>query len=230
MPALNAANDIRLGTDQVSRVYVGTEQVWPSIPTSTGIIQQDSGIWSGTTVSVSLPLLTSATSMLALIVAADTTVPTPAGWTLREAQVNWMGHYLFTRDGGTSSWSIPTANGQGTWCVVEIANATYESGASHNETWDYGDYSTLSVVPPTGSYVIVASIASMTDTSTVRTLSDWTNGFTEVADVCNAVGDYPMQGVAARSVIADGVMGVMTSATFSSLSVGRSAIIAAFKL
>lgn len=195
-----------------------------------GILQQNTGTWSGTTMSVTLPSSTNPSSTLALFVAGNTIVPTPAGWTLRESQVNAMGHYLFTRSGGTNSWSITTNAGQGTWWVAEIANSTYDSGVSGNDPWDYGEYATPSLVPSAGSHLLIASIGSLTDTSLVRTVSGWTGGFAEVADICNPTSDYPMQGVATLSATADGVAGFMTGITFSSLSVGRSAIIGAFKL
>lgn len=199
-------------------------------PVASGLVQQSSGTWSGTTMSVALPAPTHPASTLALIIAGNTTVPTPSGWTLREGQVNWMGHYLFTRSGGSNNWSIPTANGMGTWYVVEVGNATYGSSASANESWDYSEYATPSLVPSVGNCLLLASIASGTDTNIVRTLSGWTGGFVEVADICNPTGDYPMQGVAILSGTGDSIASFSTSATFSSLSVGRSAIITALTL
>ncbi len=195
-----------------------------------GILQQNTGIWTGTAMSVTLPAPTGPSSILALFVAGNTVVPTPAGWTLRQSQVNIMGHYLFTRSGGANSWNITTNNGAGTWYAVEIANSTYDSGASGNDPWDDGTYATPSLVPSAGSRLLIASIGSVTDTSLVRTVSEWTDGFAEVADICNPTSDYPMQGVATLSMTADGSASVMTGVTFSSLSVGRSAIIAAFIL
>lgn len=195
-----------------------------------GILQSNSGIWSGTTMPVSLPGATSPSSTIALFVAGNTIVPTPGGWTLRQSQVNAMGHYLFTRSGGANSWNITTNNGVGTWYVVEIANAAYDTGAAANDPWDFTAYTTPSLVPSAGNRLLIASFGSLTDTSLARTVSGWTGGFVEVADICNPTSDYPMQGVATLSVTADGVAGYTTGVTYSSLSVGRSAIIAGFIL
>lgn len=228
MPNLNTASDIRLGTDQVTKVYLGLEQVWPSIPL--GIIQQNFGIWTGTTMSVTLPSSTSPASTLALFVAGSTIVPTPPGWTFRESQVEDMGHYLFTQAGGANSWNITTNNGAGTWYVVEIANSAYDTSASAHNTNGSHLYATPTVTPTVGQKLLLASIAGAT-TWGMCTIDDWMDDFTEVADMASpAEPDYPMQGVAVRTVSADGITGYATTATYSPGVSTRSAIIAVFTL
>lgn len=193
-----------------------------------GILQQNSGIWTGTAMSVSLPSATNATSTIALFVAGNTIVPTPAGWTLRESQVNWMGHYLFTVAGGVNSWNITTNSGLGTWYVAEVG-AAYEVSASAHDTNGSHLYTTPTLTPTAGPRLLLASVASLT-TGIASTITDWTDNFTEVADVCNPTSDYPMQGVAVRDVSADGMTGYMTTATYSQSVGTRSAIIASFIL
>ena len=193
-----------------------------------GLVQQNSSIWTGTTMSVSLPSTTSPLSTIVLIIAGNTIVSTPSGWTLRESQVNMMGHYLFTRTGGTNSWNITTNSGAGTWYAAEVGGG-YETSLSDNDSGGDAWYTTPLLAPTVGNRLLVASIGSVSDEPyTVRTVSDWTNDFTGVADICNATADYPMQGVAARSVTTDGVTSYETTATYSINSTGRSAIITSF--
>lgn len=200
------------------------------IAAPSGIIQQYSGIWTGTTMSVSLPGSTAPTSTIVLFVAGNTLVPTPAGWTLRESQVNEMGHYLFTRSGGTNSWSITTNSGMGTWYISEIANSTYDVSASANDMVGSMSYTTPTLTPTAGNRLLLASIGSNHGTD-IRTVDNWTDSFTEVADVCYTVSaDYPMQGVAMRTVVADGSTGYQTSADYSLGVTIRTAIITAFTI
>lgn len=190
------------------------------------LLQQNSGIWSGTSMTVTLSGAMTPGSTLMLIVAGNTIVPTPAGWILRESQVNDMGHYLFTQSGGANSWNITTNNGAGTWYVAELAMATYEMGASANDPLGSHAYATPTLTPAAGHRLLCASVASSSGDEIQRTISDWTDSFTEVADVCNPTGDYPMQGVALRDMSADGTTGYMTTATYSQSVGTRSAIIA----
>lgn len=196
---------------------------------SSVLLQQNFGVWTGTTMSVTLPSSTSPSSIVALFVAGNTTVPTPGGWTLRESQVNAMGHYLFTVPGGANSWSITTDAGLGTWYVAEIDGGTYDMSASANETSGAFPYTTPVLTPSAGNRLLLASVASL-NVFNSRTVDSWTDGFTEVADMCNEAADNPVQGVAERVVVADGIAGYQTTATFSDASSGRSAIIASFTL
>ena len=191
-----------------------------------GILQQNSGIWTGTTMSVSLLGSTAPTSTITLIVAGNTIVPTPAGWTLRESQVEEMGQYLFTRTGGTNSWNITTNNGVGTWYAVEIGGAYDISASAHNTDGSH-EYATPALTPTAGPRLLLASIAGASPIG-VYTITDWTDSFTEMADLGNPTDDNPMQGVAVRTVTADGVTAYGTTATYSQSISTRSAIIASF--
>lgn len=189
------------------------------------LAQQNTGTWSGTSVTVTLPSTPASTSCLILFVAGNTTLSTPSGWTLRESQVNYMGHYCYTRTGTTqSSWTVSTAAGQGTWWLGEVTNAAYDASASANATAFDTTYTTPLIVPTTGTRMLLASIGSLSSTG-VRTASGWTNSFNEVADICQATADNPMQGVATRTVTSNGSASYSTAATLSATSNGRSAII-----
>lgn len=196
---------------------------------STGILQQNSGTWSGATMAVTLPASTSPSSTLALFVAGNTTLSTPAGWTLKESQVEDIGHYLFTCSGGSNSWNITTNAGVGTWYVVELGGSVYDVSSSvHNTSGSYG-YDTPVLTPTAGHRLLLASVSSAS-TDGARTITSWTDTFLEVADICNLTAENPMQGVAVRDISADGVTGYMTAATYSQSVGTRSAIIAAFTL
>ena len=231
MAILNNVTNIYSGSTPVSKVMVGAMEVWPGGggDTGGGIRQQASGTWSGTTMAVALPGASTGTSIIALIVAGNTAVATPAGWTLRQSRVNEMGHYLFTRQGGGgTTWAIPTAAGAGTWYVAEIGNGTYDTGAvSDNINWST-TYATPNLTPTTGTRLLAASLASTNSDSNIRTISGWTNSFEEVADICSPTGDYPMQGIATRTIEANGSASYSTSGTYSLSSGSRSAIIASF--
>lgn len=191
-----------------------------------GIAQESSGIWTGTSTPISLGLPSTGSSTLLLFVAANVTVTTPSGWTLRRSQVNNMGHYLYTREGDAStSWTLSTGNGEGTWYMCEIVNGTYESATSSDNISSGTNYSTPAITPSLGSKVLFASIASLTGSSVVRTVSGWTNGFSESSDICQPIGSYPMQGIANRFVVASGSDSYSTTTTYSAASNGRSAII-----
>lgn len=201
----------------------------PVDPSST-LTQQRSGTFSSSGFTVSLPAAPSTNSCIVLYIAGNTTVTTPAGWTLRQSQVNYMGHYLYTLTGSvSSSWTVSSAAGVGTWWVGEVTNSTYDLGASSNAPSSSTAYTTPSITPASGENILLASIGSVNSQSTARTISSWTNSFNEVADVCNPVSDYPMQSVATYLVSADGSTNYNTSATYSAASTGRSAIICALK-
>jgi hypothetical protein len=192
------------------------------------IVQQASGTWSGTSVTPTLPGASSASNLVVLIIAGNTTVTTPGSWNLRTSQVNQMGHYLYDRAGfSLTSVAVTTASGQGTWWIAEISGGVYDTSTSANSTSGSGTYVTPSLTPASGTRILIASLGS---TSTVaRTISGWTNSFVEQADVCQASADFPMQGVAVLdSVAANGSTAYSTTATYSLTSPGRSAIIASY--
>ncbi len=231
MPALHGASALYVGTTTVSRVYLGDEIVWPidDGDTGGGIRQQSSGTWDGVSMDVSLPGPSAATSVVALFVAGNTSVPTPAGWTRREIQLNTMGHYLFTREGGgASSWTIPSNAGTGTWYVAEIGNGEYDTSASAENTNYAFSYTTPSLVPSAGTRLILASIGAVHQNGTPATMASWTNGFEEVADICSLSADHPMQAVAAYTVDTDGIATYSTTGTYEFERSGRTAIIASF--
>ena len=198
-----------------------------------GILQQNSGLFndggaSSASFTVSLPSTTSATSRIVLIIAGNTTITTPSGFTLQASQVNWMGHYLYDCAGGAMSWTVtPSAAGQGTWYVAEVDNGAFINALGANNAGTGTTYSTLSLTPTSGERVLFASIGGMSST-VVRTVSGWTGSFVEEADRSVTTNDRPMQGVATRTVTANGSTAYSTTTTYSATSTGRSALIASY--
>jgi hypothetical protein len=195
------------------------------------IVRQASGTFTATGFSPTLPAASSASNCVVLVIAGNTTVTTPASWTLRDSQVNFMGHYIYDRAGvSLTSVTITSAAGQGTWWIAEIASGAYQSSLSANNTAAGTTYNTPSLTPTAGTREVLASIASTAfSAGTARTVSGWTSSFIEQADVCEVTADSPMQGIASLDdLAAGGATAYTTTATYSANSVGRSAIIASY--
>lgn len=198
------------------------------------LVQQASGVFNGTTFSPTLPGASSASNTVVIVVAGNTTITTPTNWTLRTSQVNQMGHYWLERPSvSLTSVAITNASGQGTWWIAEISGGVYDTGApalGANVATATNVYNTPTLTPTAGTRILLASIGG-TATSGARTVSGWTNGFVEQADVCQTTGaaDFPMQGVAILdSLTASGSTGYSTDITYSNSSTGRTAIIASY--
>lgn len=228
MPPLNTASALRLGTTTITKAYLGDVQVWPTEGAGDGggILQQASGTWTGATMEVSLPSATLGTSTIALFVMGNTLIATPAGWILRRSEVNNMGHYLFTRDGGgTNSWSIPSAHA-GTWYVAEIGNGEYDTSASANNTGVSTTYATPNLVPTVGTRLMIASVGGANDGA--NSVTSWMNTFTEVADLYVDAMDRPAHAVATYTGNVNGSDSYSTTATYQAITGSRTAIIASF--
>ncbi len=192
------------------------------------IVQQSSGTFTGSSFTVALPAASSASNLVVIVVAANITITTPAGFTLRTSQVNFMGHYLLDAAGGGTSYAITCSAGAGTWWAVEVKAGAYSSALSANDTTDALTYFTPAITPAAGLKLMLASIGSLTSATVIRTVSGWTNSFVEQVDVCQPTADYPMQGGAALESTVDGATAYSTTTTFSASSTGRSAIISAY--
>jgi hypothetical protein len=169
-----------------------------------------------------------------LIVAGSATITTPAGWTLRTSQVANEGHYWFERS-GVSVTSVALTGGSAspeTWWMVEIAGGVYQLATGQNNVASGTTYNTPSITPTAGTKILLASIGSASNVlgdNIVRTASGWTSSFVEQIDICQPSSDYPMQGGAILpDFTADGVAAYSTTATYSSASTGRSALIGSY--
>jgi hypothetical protein len=193
------------------------------------VVQQNSGLFNGTSAVVTLPSATSSANLLVISIGADVTMQTLAGWTLRTSQVNDMGHYMWTKQGdGASSWTF-TADGAlpGAWYIEEITDGTYINATGQNNVTSQTTYGTTTLTPTAGQRRMLASIGSLHNSS-VRTLSGWTNSYVEQSDQCSNVPARPLQGTAALEATADGVTGYSTTATYSLTNTSKSALHGAF--
>lgn len=195
------------------------------------IVQQNTGVFNGTSFTASLTAASDAANCVILVVAGNTTVTTPASWNLRASQVNFMGHYWFDLAGSVTSVAVSNAAGQGTWVMAEIAAGTFDVVASANAAASNTTYTTPTTTPTAGVRIVLASVGSVATGGASRTITAWNSSFLEIADLCQTTGatDAPMQGVAIRDALTvNGSTGFSTQATFSAASTGRTAIIAAY--
>jgi len=193
------------------------------------LAQSNTGTFSGTPFTVTLPAASNASNRLVLFVTGNTLITTPSGWTLRTSQVNEMGHYLFDRagDGGTS-WSVSGSAGQGVWWIGEVEAGVYNTAAGQNNISSSTSYTTPTIVPSSGAKILLASLGSLRAGSDARTVGSWLNSFVEVSDNCYVGADNPSGATASREVVGDGSTGYSTGATYSLASTGRSALIASY--
>lgn len=197
------------------------------------IVQQNTGLRTDAAANpftVTLPGTTVTGNRVILVVAGNTTVTTPAGFTLRASQVAQMGHYLFDGPPGAASWSVTAAAGQLTWWVAEVVGGTFDIAAGANSGTVLGTtYATPALVPTAGTRLLLASIGSLTTSGgAARTISGWTNSYTEQADICQPTADAPMQGIAViDNTTRDGVANTSTGGTFT-LTSKSSALIASY--
>lgn len=189
------------------------------------IVQQNSGTWTGvSSISVSLPGASSASNMVVVIIAGNTTVSTPSGWTLRTSQINFLGHYMWDRAGGSTSYTFTPVAGNGTWWIFEVQAGTYDTSLSANNTANATTYATPSLTPAAGNRHLFASIAADASGG-IRTIAGWTNSFVEQIEAGG--NNFPIQAGADVLVTAAGAS-YSTTATYSSGVVGRSAIIGSY--
>jgi hypothetical protein len=157
-----------------------------------------------------------------LVVVADATVATPAGFTLDASQVNNNGHFVFRKvavAGETSFTFAPAVAASAAWYVAEVTGLAA---------------SPLDQTASTGTNVATPTISTGTTAATAQaeefllgsagaslfgapapSFSGWTNGFVEVADTgtTKPAGTNVSLGVATRTATAVGTYG--TTATLS---------------
>lgn len=157
------------------------------------LVQSNSGN-TGTTapssVTVTLPAVTSADNRLVLCIVSDSTVATPAGWLLEESQVQFAGQYVFRKRGdGGQSWVIPTAAVSTSWVILELSGihwvdpvAAVVSAGSVSGVTVRSTGVTDETVAAVGGIAVASWATTKPGTSAIATLDGYTNSFTEVAD------------------------------------------------
>lgn len=149
----------------------------------------DTGSSSVDSVTVRLPAPTAAGHTLLVVVVADATVQTPAGFVVDVAQVNNDGHYVYRRStmAGETSWTVVlNATTGACWWAAEVSglDASPLDPASVS-TGTSGHASELSI-GPTGvtsqaDVLLLASIGTSAGTTPGATVTAWTTGFVPLA-------------------------------------------------
>ena len=156
------------------------------------IVQQAAGSTGAATTSTVTPTLPSGTATgrtLLIVVVADTTVATPAGFVRDVVQVNNDGHYLFhrTTTAGETSWAVALNSASAAcWWVAEVsglASAPFDAASvSDGSSGQASSFSTGTTGPISrADSLLLATVGTSAATNPGATSTAWTNGFTQQA-------------------------------------------------
>lgn len=203
------------------------------------IEQQNSGTTAATTpatFNATLPVGTTTGRQLVIIVSADATVATPAGFTLDRSQVNNNGHYVFRKAtaSGETSWTFtPSASASAAWWAGEISGLTstpLDVTISAGTASAVSSQSTGTTATTTQANALaIASVGTSNGVNAVIvTQSGWTNSFVEQADVftTKAAPTNVGVGVATKALSATGTQ---TSTATLSEPVAATGIMVVYK-
>jgi hypothetical protein len=156
-------------------------------------------------------------TVVVVMLFANTTFTTPSGWTQRHNSVLNLGLYSYDRTGaGETSFAFTAgAAGSGQWHSWELsAGSTYLTGDIGQNTSASATQATTTLTPTTGLRHLLASCGG-TAPSSARTVTGFSNSFTNTNTNQVTAQDWPFSGRAERDVTGDGVSGFSTTATFS---------------
>lgn len=199
------------------------------------IVQQASGTATASgTFAVALPAASTTGNRVVVTIVSDNTIATPAGWTLRDSQVNFVGHYLWDRaaDGSTSyNFTLPTT-GQVDWWIAELPGGTFDVSSSANNTAQATSYAGPPLTPTAGRRVLIASFGNQNYFSTYADTYTWSGAWSSQAFQTFTAAPNTAQGVAIQDLAS--VTGSYTAtasytlAGSAALCAGRSAIMASY--
>lgn len=197
------------------------------------IVQQASGQATGSTsYTVSLPAASSAANLVVLFIVSDNVQPTTvSGWTFRKSQVDNVGHYLFDRAGGATSYTLTatSAADQIVWAVLEIQAGVFDKAASADNPANATSYASPSITPTSGPKTLLASFGAQHYFANVPGTFAYSNSFTSDSMQVFAATANTAQGVAHQNVTATGSTAYTTTATNSPSQVASwSSIIASY--
>lgn len=160
-----------------------------------------------------LPSGTTAGTQLLIIVSADATVSTPAGFSLDRSQVNNNGHYHFrkTATGGETAWTItPSVAAAVAWIVLEMSaldSSPLDQVASEGAGFGVSSRGTGTTPATTQpNEVLVGSIGLSIGSGGSNSVNAWSDSFVELHDTCTTKvsGTNVAVAVALRTVSATG--------------------------
>jgi len=127
-----------------------------------GIIQQASGTSTGSgNFTVTLPAASSAANLVVVSIVSDSVIATPSGWTLRATQLNNVGHYMWDRAGGASSYTFNLATaGQITWQITEVRGGVFDKAVSANNVANATSYAAPAITPAAGQKILLISFGA----------------------------------------------------------------------
>jgi hypothetical protein len=166
-----------------------------------------------------------------VIVFGNTVVSTPGSMTQRATSVVDLGLYAYDKTGaGESSIAFTNSSGSGTWHAWELSSGSaFLSPASAIQT-SAGNttYTTGTLTPTAGARHLLAAVGGVGGVA-ARTVTAFSDSFTERADLQVTAQDWPFAGFADRDVTADGVTAYSTTATFSgATATARGAVLLAY--
>jgi len=163
-----------------------------------GIVQQASGTSTGGgNFTVALPAASSAANLVVVSIVSDSVIATPSGWTLRASQVNNVGHYLWDRAGGSSSYTFNLATaGQIAWQITEIQGGVFDKAVSANNVANATSYAAPPITPAAGQKILLLSFGAQKYFSGVPSAFTYSGSPTMDSFQTFAVTDNTTQGAA----------------------------------
>lgn len=199
------------------------------------VVQSAQGEINGATsgFTVTLPGNTTIGNRVVVLIWGNTvTSATPAGWTEREANINFAGNYLYDRaaDGG-ASWAFTNSAGHLAWEVYEIAAGAYVDSTASQATGTVTNLTTVSVTPTAGDRWLIAQIGGVSTSNVITSVASWTNSFIDDFDfgTTNGASESYGGGTATREVAADGVTTYDTNGTYNATCAASGSLIAAYE-
>ncbi len=155
-------------------------------------------------------------TVIAVAVFSNTVVTTPGSMTQRTSSVVDLGLYSYDKTGaGESSIGFTCSTGSGNWFCWELSSgSTFLSGTPNQTSAAGTTHTTATLTPTAGTRHLLAAVGGV-GSGAARTVTSFSDSFTEWADAQASSQDWPFSAAADRDVTADGVTGYQTTATFS---------------
>lgn len=194
------------------------------------IVQRNAGTFNGTSFNVA-PSAGSFGSGTVLVVAVfgNTIINTPGSMTQRTTSVVDMGLYSYDKAGaGESSIGFTNSAGTGEWFVWELsAGSTWDTGSASQTASAGLTQASPSITPALGNRHILAVVGG-NGGGLARTVTAFSGGFTEFADLQVSTQDWTFSAGADLDVAADGSTAYTTTGTYSASVATRGGITLAY--
>jgi hypothetical protein len=172
-------------------------------------------------------------NLLVLAVVSDATVNTPSGWTVVNSAVDFTGTYMYTKDAGASESATitvsPASSATLAMAVLDYSGMSASSlDKTANATGQNTPVSTGTTATTTQADEVLVGLVGINQADS-RTISSWSNSFTQQFNVATGSGlSHVRLGLALRTVAATGAY--VTAATLNDVQSNCSGIIGTFKI